>query len=68
VIQKPFRDGLSAQERRLVRRWTLGLFAFYGVVLAVTLTVAGLTHHPSNGSQAVASTQSTPSGDGNPLR
>jgi hypothetical protein len=55
-MQKFFREGLTAQERRVVQKWTWALFVFYGLVLLSGLGLASFFHHGS-GSQEIAASQ-----------
>jgi len=52
---RKFRHIQTAEERRVVRKWTCGVLAFYGAFALVILGVASLRQHSAAGPSDVAS-------------
>ena len=38
----------SGQDRQFIRRWTIGVFAFYGMLAVTVVTLASVLHAPND--------------------
>ena len=66
--RESFWHTLTAEDRRVVRNWTLGVLLIYGTVALTVFGLAGLTQHSADGSKGPAATAVTAKADRNQVR
>jgi hypothetical protein len=59
MMHRSFRRSPTAEERRVVRKWTYGVAVVYGACALILFGVASLSQHLAGGSKEPAVTAAT---------